>query len=109
LTTLAEARAQLYALHERRAQLKLRIERSELISERAAQDAAIKTGHMIRDRILNAPVRYAQVLAGDFEVDAAMLYRALAELVRAECYRLAALGQRADAAGETAPAATVMR
>ena len=97
MTTLVEARAELHRLAERRSQLKLRIERRELVSRFRVADAAVTLGHRQRDQLLMAPVRYAAILAGDFRVSGAGLLAALNDIMHTECAAIAAEGREAEA------------
>lgn len=95
MPTLAEARARLHRLAERPAQLRLRIQRGELVSYRAALDLAMTFGRGLRDRLLNAPIRYASILAAEFAVEPSVLFAALNDVLRAECVDISSAGSAA--------------
>jgi hypothetical protein len=85
MPTLAEARAALHRLAERRAQLTLRCKRGELVSHHAALDLAVTFGKGLRDRLLNSPVRYGAELAAEFQVDPALAFLVLNDVMYSEC------------------------
>jgi hypothetical protein len=71
----------LHRLAERRAQLTLRRKRGELVSHHAAPDLAVTFGKGLRDRLLNSPVRYSAELAAESQVDPALAFLVLNDVM----------------------------
>jgi hypothetical protein len=104
-TTLTEARAALHRLAERQARLKLRVQRGELVSHRAALDLAVSFGRNVRDRLLNAPVRYSSELAAEFGVEPSLLFMGLRDALTAECWDISGAKPEQPPAGGDEPSA----
>jgi hypothetical protein len=92
MPTLAEARGVLHSLAERRARLRLRVQRGELVSYRGASDLALTFGRGLRDRLLNAPIRHGATLAAEFQVEPALVFAVLNDAMLSECWDMASQG-----------------
>lgn len=82
-------RARLAGTEAELAQIKLRLERGELVDAAAEREAGFRTARAFRDRMMNIPDRIAATLAA--EGDAGVIHITLTREIREACLELACL------------------
>jgi hypothetical protein len=79
---IAKARTDVQIVMAQVSNLRLRVQRGQLIERDQLERAASGFFHRIRDRTLDAPARQSAVIAAEFDLDSARLHVALDGVLR---------------------------
>ena len=86
---IAKARTDVQIVMAQVSNLRLRVQRGQLIERDRLERSASAIFHRIRDRTLDAPARQSAVIAAEFDLDSARLHIALDRVLRQSLHEMA--------------------